>query len=68
MRRLTAYQDARYAARYQALVEKVRVKDDVLGASGSLARSVARSYYKLLAHKDEYEVARLFSAPNSSAS
>ncbi len=48
---------------YQALVEKARIKDDDLGAGGSLARAVARSYYKLLAHKDEYEVARLFSAP-----
>jgi indolepyruvate ferredoxin oxidoreductase len=63
VRRLTAYQDARYAARYQALVEKARAKDDELGAGGSLARAVARSYYKLLANKDEYEVARLFSAP-----
>jgi indolepyruvate ferredoxin oxidoreductase len=63
VRRLVAYQDSRYAARYQGLVEKVRLKDDALGAGGSLARAVARSYYKLLAHKDEYEVARLFSAP-----
>jgi indolepyruvate ferredoxin oxidoreductase len=62
-RRLTAYQDAGYAARYRALVEKARVKDDALGAGGSLARAVARSYYKLLANKDEYEVARLFGAP-----
>jgi indolepyruvate ferredoxin oxidoreductase len=62
-RRLTAYQDARYAARFQALVEKARAKDDELGAGGSLARAVARSYYKLLANKDEYEVARLFSEP-----
>ncbi len=63
VRRLTAYQDARYAARYQLLVEKARSKDDELHAGGDLARAVARSYYKLLAHKDEYEVARLFSAP-----
>ena len=62
-RRLTAYQDAGYAARYRALVEKARAKDDELGAGGSLARAVARSYYKLLANKDEFEVARLFSAP-----
>jgi indolepyruvate ferredoxin oxidoreductase len=63
VRRLTAYQDAGYAARYQALVEKASAKDEELGAGGSLARAVARSYYKLLANKDEYEVARLFSAP-----
>ena len=63
VRRLTAYQDARYAQRYQSLVDKARAKDEQLGAGGSLACAVARSYYKLLAHKDEYEVARLFSAP-----
>ena len=63
VRRLTAYQNAGYAERYRALVEKARVKDEELGAGGGLARAVARSYYKLLAHKDEYEVARLFSAP-----
>jgi indolepyruvate ferredoxin oxidoreductase len=63
VRRLTAYQDARYAERYRLLVEKVRAKDEALGAGGSLARAVARSYYKLLANKDEFEVARLFSSP-----
>jgi indolepyruvate ferredoxin oxidoreductase len=63
VRRLTAYQDARYAERYRALVGKAWAKDEALGAGGSLARAVARSYYKLLAHKDEYEVARLFSSP-----
>jgi len=63
VRRLTAYQDAEYAERYRALVEKARLKDEELGAGGSLARAVARYYYKLLANKDEYEVARLFSAP-----
>ena len=62
-RRLTAYQDARYAARYRTLVDNVCVKDEELGAGGGLSRAVARSYYKLLAHKDEYEVARLYSAP-----
>jgi indolepyruvate ferredoxin oxidoreductase len=63
VRRLTEYQDERYAARFQALVDKARAKDEALGAGGSLARAVARSYYKLLANKDEFEVARLFSAP-----
>ena len=63
MRRLTAYQDAGYAARYLTLVERARAKDEELDAGGNLARVVARSYYKLLANKDEYEVARLFSAP-----
>ncbi|MCA3254700.1 MAG: 2-oxoacid:acceptor oxidoreductase family protein, partial [Alphaproteobacteria bacterium] len=53
---LTAYQDAAYAARYRALVERVRQTGDE-----ALAEAVARSYYKLLAYKDEYEVARLYS-------
>jgi indolepyruvate ferredoxin oxidoreductase len=63
VRRLTAYQDAAYADRYKALVERARAKDEALGAGGSLARAVARSYYKLLANKDEFEVARLYSSP-----
>jgi indolepyruvate ferredoxin oxidoreductase len=53
---LTAYQDAAYAARFSTLVGKARAK----GGDG-FADAVARSYYKLLAYKDEYEVARLYS-------
>lgn len=63
VRRLTAYQNAAYADRYKALVTRARAKDEALGAGGSLARAVARSYYKLLANKDEFEVARLYSSP-----
>lgn len=54
---LTAYQDAAYAARYRALVERVRAH---AAADATLAEAVARSYFKLLAIKDEYEVARLY--------
>lgn len=61
--RLKAYQGASLAKRYSDLVDRARLKDDELEAGGRLARGVARSYYKLLAHKDEYEVARLFSMP-----
>jgi indolepyruvate ferredoxin oxidoreductase len=50
---LAEYQDAEYASRYKALVEKV------LSVDGQLAEAVARNYAKLLAYKDEYEVARL---------
>ncbi len=58
---LTAYQNAAYARRYQALVERVRrVESDRLQSS-TLAHAVARYYFKLLAYKDEYEVARLMS-------
>ncbi|MDP2821928.1 MAG: indolepyruvate ferredoxin oxidoreductase family protein [Sulfuritalea sp.] len=55
---LTAYQDAAYASRYVALVERVRQV-----GSATLTEAVARNYFKLLAYKDEYEVARLFIDP-----
>ncbi|KZD12153.1 indolepyruvate ferredoxin oxidoreductase family protein [Oceanibaculum pacificum] len=58
---LTAYQDAAYGERYKALVAKVRAAEQAKapGRSG-LAEAVARYYHKLLAIKDEYEVARLY--------
>jgi indolepyruvate ferredoxin oxidoreductase len=61
---LTDYQDTAYARRYQALVERVQAAEAerTPGRSG-LAETVARCYFKLLAYKDEYEVARLFAAP-----
>lgn len=59
---LTAYQNAAYAERYRALVQRVRLADQ--GADQALSRAVARSYSKLLAYKDEYEVARLYSDGN----
>jgi len=55
---LTAYQDAAYAAQYQAFVEKVRAAETPLGKT-TLTESVARYLFKLMAYKDEYEVARL---------
>jgi indolepyruvate ferredoxin oxidoreductase len=61
---LTAYQNAGYAKRYASLVERVRkVESDRLGGATRLAEAVARYYFKLLAIKDEYEVARLHSDP-----
>jgi indolepyruvate ferredoxin oxidoreductase len=60
---LTAYQDAAYAARYQALVEKVRKLETEKVGGTKLAEAVARYYAKLMAYKDEYEVARLHSDP-----
>ncbi len=59
---LTEYQDAAYAARYRALVELSRTAERVRcrGLDG-FAIAVARHYFKLLAYKDEYEVARLHS-------
>jgi indolepyruvate ferredoxin oxidoreductase len=58
---LTAYQNAAYAARYRTLVERVEQaeKSRARGMTG-LADAVARNFYKLMAYKDEYEVARLY--------
>jgi indolepyruvate ferredoxin oxidoreductase len=56
---LTDYQDSKLAARYTALVERVRDAETRIHAGEELATTVARSYFKLLAYKDEYEVARL---------
>ena len=61
---LADYQDEAYAERYRRLVAKVQDRERaVCGAAGELAEAVARSYFKLLAYKDEYEVARLHSHP-----
>ncbi|MBQ0798670.1 MAG: indolepyruvate ferredoxin oxidoreductase family protein [Porticoccaceae bacterium] len=59
---LTQYQNAAYAERYRVLVDQVRSVDIALhGSAGELSEAVIRNYYKLLAYKDEYEVARLYS-------
>jgi indolepyruvate ferredoxin oxidoreductase len=57
---LTAYQNEKLAERYRALVEKVRDAALNAGFGDELPRAVAISYAKLLAYKDEYEVARLY--------
>jgi indolepyruvate ferredoxin oxidoreductase len=59
---LTAYQNAAYAAQYKAFVEKVRAAEAPLD-SKRLGEAVARYLFKLMAYKDEYEVARLHSDP-----
>jgi indolepyruvate ferredoxin oxidoreductase len=56
---LTAYQDAAYAERYLKLVNRVREAEVKLGST-RLTEAVARYYAKLLAIKDEWEVARLY--------
>ncbi|MBZ0224384.1 MAG: indolepyruvate ferredoxin oxidoreductase family protein [Comamonas sp.] len=56
---LAAYQNAAYAAAYRAFVEKVRGVESALGQGTPLAEAVARNLFKLMAYKDEYEVARL---------
>ena len=58
---LTAYQNAAYAQRYAAFVDKVRAAEEPLGKQ-SLSLAVAHNLFKLMAYKDEYEVARLYAS------
>jgi indolepyruvate ferredoxin oxidoreductase len=60
---LTGYQDAAYASEYKAFVDKVRAAESKLGTSKALSEAVARYLFKLMAYKDEYEVARLHTDP-----
>jgi indolepyruvate ferredoxin oxidoreductase len=57
---LTAYQNAGYANSYRAFVERIRVRESSLGLGEQLSRAVARYLFKVMAIKDEYEVARLY--------
>lgn len=56
---LIAYQDKKYAKAYVEFVQRVRAVELRLGVSSQLSCTVARHLYKLMAYKDEYEVARL---------
>jgi indolepyruvate ferredoxin oxidoreductase len=67
---LTAYQNAAYADKYVSFVHAVRAKEQTLSAQGLVAtavqrfpltEAVVRNLFKLMAYKDEYEVARLHS-------
>jgi len=58
---LKDYQDEAYARRYKDFVVDVQRRESQVTTDDSLARAVARYYFKLLAYKDEYEVARLYS-------
>jgi indolepyruvate ferredoxin oxidoreductase len=65
VRELTLYQNAAYARQYRAFVEEVRrAEQQAAPASTQLAAAVARHLYKLMAYKDEYEVARLLTDPS----
>jgi indolepyruvate ferredoxin oxidoreductase len=59
--RLVAYQNAAYAARYERFVREIAAAEKERTGGDRLAREVAVSLYKLMAYKDEYEVARLYS-------
>ncbi|MCA0399941.1 MAG: indolepyruvate ferredoxin oxidoreductase family protein [Proteobacteria bacterium] len=55
---LAQYQDQRWAARYRARIEKLHEAERAAGVVG-IAEAAAKSLFKLMAYKDEYEVARL---------
>jgi len=60
---LTDYQNAAYASRYKALVDKTRAAEQQKSPGfETLAEAVARYAFKLMAYKDEYEVARLYTS------
>ncbi|HWB52500.1 MAG TPA: indolepyruvate ferredoxin oxidoreductase family protein [Stellaceae bacterium] len=58
---LTGYQNGAYAARYTAAIDRVRAAEAAAVTDGTaLTDAAARSLFKLMAYKDEYEVARLY--------
>jgi indolepyruvate ferredoxin oxidoreductase len=60
---LADYQDAAYAKRYADFVAKVRAAESAKApGSTDLSEAVARYFFKLMAYKDEYEVARLYTS------
>lgn len=62
--RLTDYQDAAYARRFTDFVDRIAAREQSIApGSEALAIAVARNLGKLMAYKDEYEVARLHAAP-----
>jgi indolepyruvate ferredoxin oxidoreductase len=60
---LTDYQSVRYGQRYRKIVDRVRTAEaKAVPGSSALAEAVSRSLFKLMAYKDEYEVARLYTS------
>ena len=60
---LTAYQNEAYARQYRDFVDTVRAAEEKLGKGTRFTEAVARNLHKLMAYKDEYEVARLYTDP-----
>lgn len=58
--RLESYQNAAYAEQYREAVARVRAAETAAGLGDRLTRAVATYAYKVMAYKDEYEVARLY--------
>ena len=57
---LRAYQDEAYAERFRAAVERVRAAETLVSTRTDLSTAAAQSLFRLMAYKDEYEVARLY--------
>jgi len=64
---LQAYQDKAYAARFLAMIARLRKADVGGGSDLDLTRAAAENLYRLMAYKDEYEVARLYCDPEFKA-
>ncbi|HRO36548.1 indolepyruvate ferredoxin oxidoreductase family protein [Thauera sp.] len=60
---LIAFQDEAYARRYAEVVKRVVAGEQKAVSSSRLAEAAARFLYKLMAYKDEFEVARLHTDP-----
>jgi indolepyruvate ferredoxin oxidoreductase len=61
---LTEYQNADYARKYRSLIDQVRAAETARApGANTLSETVARYAFKLMAYKDEYEVARLYTQP-----
>jgi len=62
---LTLYQNETYANRFLRALQRIRGKEaSVVSTSEQLTKTVAANLFKLMAYKDEYEVARLYSDPS----
>ena len=57
---LTSYQNARYAQRFTKIIERIYRAEQAVLDSDTLTIAAAKSLFKLMAYKDEYEVARLY--------
>jgi indolepyruvate ferredoxin oxidoreductase len=65
---LTEYQSQKYAARFQALVNRTAsFEADLTPGASVLTETVANTFFKLLAYKDEYEIGRLYSSESFKA-
>jgi len=60
-KQLASYQNQAYADRFRTKMERVQKAEEAAGGKGKLAEIVGRNLFKLMAIKDEYEVARLYS-------